>query len=160
MFGFISRETYNAVRDRRDLLERRLAERLVELRTSEASVRRLERQLVELQQSHERQMATILKHLAPEPSTPAAGSEREPLADPTPDEIRAQPASTKREMFVREQAAKRAQALLDKNAGREAAKRRDELLTDEERKELERPYDDTLGIRVDEPQSPEEAPAQ
>jgi hypothetical protein len=95
----------------------------------------------------------MLEHIAPideskrfDPSDPA-------IAAMTPEQIRAEPASSKRGMILREKLAKAAEErLMTAKEKEERSRRLDLIVTDEERRANALDYDGTLGIlkeRVD-----------
>lgn len=99
--------------------------------------------------AHERQIKTLVEHLAPEK---LSSTDDGPLTTPplTEAQIRAMPVSGKREMFLREAAAIAARERDDQERVKAERERRDQLIKTEEEKLANRgEFDSTLGIFQD-----------
>lgn len=163
MFGYVKQEDFDAERAARkaaDAEQRRMEE---EIRFLSATCKGYETRIFDLcderdalrlasreeRESRFKETALLLQHIAPlQPERPSP--ETTPYKSPTYDEIMAEPASTKREMFYREIRANRARELAYSEAEREAVRIRNENMTDEEREAM-RPdsvYDAVLGVAV------------
>lgn len=88
----------------------------------------------------------LLEHLAPLEKEVGAGP-FEPFSKLSPEQIRAMPAHGKREMAQREMAAKAREREIAAEQDENFEQRRDTLLSDAERAELEGELDPMLGIR-------------
>lgn len=146
MLGYVKQELLAAEQQLRLAAEALAAERAGTVNSYRELVQDLREQLREASERHGQQLSAVLEHLAPKTR------EREPLpltdalADMTPDEIRALPAHSRREMYLREQQAKAAERRLNEAKGEEEVKERRALLTPDERTGME--FDPLLGVDV------------
>lgn len=157
MFGYVSQKEFDAQCSARDRAEahaeswRQFAEEMARSRDLAFTLLKDERQahaqqMREARAAHADQVSQLLTHLAPPPA-PAAGPGPEgELRRPTAAEIEAEPASTKREMFVRSVRANQARIREEAENQDKAFKERDAVLNDEERAAMRPDFDSTLGI--------------
>lgn len=146
MLGYVKQDLYDREVAAREKAETDVADLRMRLDAAQATNTRLLEEFSGQRESHERQMAGLLEHIAPKPQPSPLMNDENLFRRLSAEEILSLPASTHREMQARAHQARLARAREEQDADKNAREARERMFTTAEHAEIRGEYDGVLGV--------------